>query len=124
VTWAIDVTGSEGEIVAKNHSGDITIDGGRGSVALKSVLGAITLRGATAGSPRKRCTLSCDLRTLSAMSDVESSSNHLYLTRVDSRALTASTIGGVLWFTGPLRDDGRYAFTTHSGSIFLHLSSQ
>jgi len=119
---AIDVSGSEGEIIAKNYSGNISVDGGRGSISLKSTLGEIDVRGAKGRVDAQSMHAAVRLTDVVGDVGVESSSYHLYLTRVDAHTLTASTVGGVIWFTGPLHDDGHYAFTSHAGSIILSLA--
>lgn len=119
---AIEVSGTEGDVIARNHSGAIIVSGARGSLSLKSVLGEISIR-QFAGSVNAQSTHApVRLTDVTGGVTVESSSQHLYLTRVISHALSASTIGGAVWFSGPLFDDGRYSFVSHSGSLFLTLS--
>jgi DUF4097 and DUF4098 domain-containing protein YvlB len=118
---AIDVTGSEGDITAKNYSGAITVNGGQGVVSLKSVMGEVSLRNARGRISVQSMNAAVKLTDVSGDVDASSSTYHVYLTHVDSHALTASSVGGVIWFSGPLYDDGHYSFTTHAGSVFLTL---
>jgi hypothetical protein len=51
--------------------------------------------------------------------EAEGSSNHVYLSAITSRSVTASTVGGHVNFAGRFFDDGQYRFSTHVGSIVL-----
>ncbi len=114
----ITVTGSEGSIDASNYDGDISVDGGRGVVTLQSTLGAVTLRRArgrvSASATHEPVTISDVVGDVEA----ESSSKHITLSRIDSRNVRATSVGGAIRFSGPFHPDGRYSFSTHMGSIW------
>ncbi len=115
----IDIAGAEGDVAARNQSGRITLRKGRGSASLTSVMGEIVVDGWSGSVVARTVHAPVRLTDVVGDVDVESSTNHLYLTRIDSKALTASTVGGVIWFDGRFDDRGRYEFQTHSGSIVL-----
>ena len=113
------VHGSEGSVDASITSGKISIDGGRGTVSLRSFQGPIELKNA-----RGTVTAESSLGPISmadVVGDVEakSNSNHLTLQNIDSRNLRATTVAGVIRFSGPVHENGRYALMTHSGSVFV-----
>jgi len=116
---AIDVTGMEGEVIARNYSGPIRLAGGKGVISLKSTLGEIHVRNANGRVGAQSVNAAIHLTDVVGDIDVETSSSHVYLTRVNSHNLTASTVGGVISFSGPLHSDGHYTLTTHSGAITL-----
>lgn len=115
----ITVHGTEGSVDASITSGKIVIDGGRGSVSLRSFEGPIELRGARATVKAESTMGPITLTDIVGDVDAKSNSHHVTLQNVDSRNLRAASIGGVVRFSGPLHEDGRYVLTSHSGSVFL-----
>jgi hypothetical protein len=115
----IDIKDCEGEVNAKNHSGSISLQGTRGRLTLKSVLGEVSVR-QTRGSVSVQSQYA-PIRLMDVTGDVEveGSAGHIVLERVDTRSLSASTVAGVIRFSGPLHGDGHYSLSTHSGSVFL-----
>jgi hypothetical protein len=115
----IRVTGTESEVIARNYSGNITINGGRDKLGAESTLGEVTISNAHGRVTAKA--LNAPIRITDVDGDVEAegSSSHVYLTRITSHSVTASTVGGVVNFSGHFFDDGHYRFATHMGSIFL-----
>ena len=116
---AMEINGAEGDIVARNYSGRMSISRTKGSVSLRSVLGEVEVRNSTGRLSAQVLNAPIRLTDVSGDVELEGSANHLYLTRVDSKSIRASTVNGVIWFTGPLNAGGRYAFSTHAGSVFL-----
>lgn len=114
----ITVTGTEGEVDASNHAGTISVDGGRGVVALRSTLGAVMLRGARARMTVRSTHESVTVSDAQGDLEAESSSKHVTLSRIDSRNVRASSVGGVVRFSGPFHPDGRYSFASHMGSVW------
>jgi DUF4097 and DUF4098 domain-containing protein YvlB len=115
----ITVHGSEGSVDASITSGKILIEGGRGTVSLRSFEGAIELRGARAAVTAESSMGPIRLSDIVGDVDAKSNANHVTLMNIDTRNLRASSIGGVIRFSGPLHADGRYALTAHSGSVFV-----
>jgi DUF4097 and DUF4098 domain-containing protein YvlB len=116
---AIDVAGCEGDVDLRNHSGDISVAGSRGRLTVRSVLGEISVRDSRGRVSAQTQFGPIRLSDVVGEVEAEGSAGHIHLTRVDARALSATTVAGVIWFSGPLHRDGRYAFHTHSGSVFL-----
>lgn len=115
----ITVHGTEGSVDASITSGRIMIDGGRGSVSLRSFEGPIELRGARGTVTAESTMGPITLTDVVGDVDVKSNSNHVTLHNIDSRNLRAGSIAGVIRFSGPLHQDGRYALIAHSGSVFV-----
>jgi len=117
----VDITihGTEGSVNASIASGTIVVDGGRGAVSLRSFDGPLELRGARATVKVESTLGPITLSNVVGDVDVRSNSHHVTLENVDSRNLRASSISGIVRFSGPLHVDGRYTLTSHSGSVFL-----
>jgi len=118
---AIDIAGCEADVTARNYSGKLTVAGVKGSIVLKSVLGEIAVQESTGSVAAQTQQAAIRLTDVTGSVNVEGTWNHIYLTRVNAKALTASTIAGVIWFSGPLHVDGRYSLSTHDGSVFFTL---
>ncbi len=116
---AVDVEGCEGGVVARNYSGRIAIGKTKGPLTVKSVLGEVVIQDASGRVSAQSQFAPVRLTDVNGDIDVEGSASHLYLTRVDAKTLSASTVSGVIWFSGPFHNDGRYSFSTHSGSVFM-----
>ena len=117
----VDITihGTEGSVNASISSGAIVVDGGRGAVSLRSFEGPIELRGTRATIKAESTLGPITLTDIVGDVDVKSNSHHVTLVNVDSRNLRASSISGVVRFSGPLHEDGTYLLTSHSGSVVL-----
>jgi hypothetical protein len=115
----ITVHGTVGSVTASITTGRIEILGGRGVLALRSWKGPIVLTGARGTVIAESTMDSVTLRDVVGDVQAKSNANHVTLTDVDSRNLRASSIGGVIQFSGPLHEDGRYTLTSHAGSVFV-----
>jgi DUF4097 and DUF4098 domain-containing protein YvlB len=115
----ITVHGTEGAVDARITSGRMVIDGGRGVVSLRSFEGPIEVTGARASVTVESTMGPVTLTDVGGDIDVTSNSNHVSLVNIDTRNLRASSISGVIRFSGPLYPDGRYSLIAHSGSVFV-----
>jgi DUF4097 and DUF4098 domain-containing protein YvlB len=120
---AIDVKGCEGDVTAKNYSGTITVQQVKGTLVVKSVMGEVVLQNISGRVSAQSQNAPLRLTDIHGDVEAEGSANHIYLTRVDARTITASTVSGVIWFSGPMHDDGRYSLVTHSGAVFFTVAA-
>jgi hypothetical protein len=115
----ITVRGAEGSVHATSTAGRIVIEGGRGAVLASTFRGPIEVRGARASVKAETTMGTVLLSDIVGDVDARSNSHHVTLQNVDSRNLRASSIAGVVRFSGALHADGRYVLTSHSGSVFV-----
>jgi hypothetical protein len=115
----INVTGAQSELVARNHSGRITIHGGRDKISAESTLGEVVISDARGRVTAKSLHAAIRVSDVEGDIEAEGSTNHVYLTRITSHSVTASTVGGHVNFVGRFFDDGHYTFATHMGSIVM-----
>ena len=115
----ITVQGTEGNVNATITSGRIEVSGVQGDLSLRAFRGPIIVTGTRGTVIAESAMDSVTLREVVGDVQAKSNSHHVTLTDVDSRNLRASSIAGVIQFSGPLHEDGRYTFTSHSGSVFV-----
>ena len=116
---AIEIADCEADVTARNYSGSISTHRTKGRLTVKSVLGEVVVRDATGRVSVQTQYAPMRLTDVTGDVEAEGSVGHIYLTRVNARNLTASTVAGGIWFSGPLHRDGHYTLSTHSGSVFL-----
>lgn len=116
---AIEIADCEADVIARNYSGSISTHRTKGRLTVKSVLGEVIVHNATGRVSVQTQYAPMRLTDVTGDVEAEGSMGHIYLTRVDARNLTASTVAGGIWFSGPWHRDGRYTLSTHSGSVFL-----
>ncbi|MBA3319781.1 MAG: DUF4097 family beta strand repeat protein [Gemmatimonadales bacterium] len=117
VNTDMSVTGMRGPISVETVQGEVEVEGGQGLVSLQSVQGSVSLTGAK-GSLEVH-SVNEDVRVSASSGEVtaETVNGDITLTRVDGSSVTASSVNGDLDYDGAIRNGGRYAFSTHNGSI-------
>ncbi len=115
----IKVDGVRAPIEVETLNGDITVNGGTELVQLSSTAGKVTVTGA-----RGRIELSTTAREvvgtdLQGDVVVEAVSGDVILRNVDSKSVEVETVSGSIWFSGTIRDGGRYALSAHSGDLLV-----
>jgi DUF4097 and DUF4098 domain-containing protein YvlB len=119
VRTAVSVQGSQGPVSVETVEGEIEVGGGNGLISLRSVQGAVHLRGA-----RGRISVNSvneDVEVIKSTGDIkaETVNGEIALHQVDATTVDASTVNGDISYNGPVRNGGRYSFSTHNGDITL-----
>lgn len=119
VNTSMKLDGVRAPISAETVEGDVDVSGGEGLISLRSVQGSVTLRGA-----RGRISVNSvneDVEVANSAGDViaQTVNGEIALRSVDAASVDASTVNGDIWYSGPIRAGGRYAFSTHNGDIGL-----
>lgn len=117
VNSEITVNGVEGDVTAHTVNGDVNVRGGSGNVSLHSVNGDVSLARARGRIQAESVNGDVDLADLTGDVTAETTSGDVRLVRVDGSTVQASTVSGDVDFSGPIRDQGRYRFATHSGDV-------
>ena len=115
----ISVRGSDGALALAITAGKITVDSAGGSVNARSLQGPITVQHSRAKVLAHSDNAPVTLTGVTGEIDAESTGSHVTLTNVDSRSVRASSVGGVIQFSGPLHEDGKYDLMTHDGAVFI-----
>jgi DUF4097 and DUF4098 domain-containing protein YvlB len=115
----IVVEGTEASVSATTLDGDVTVRGGRGLVTATSIDGDVMIEGAEARITAT--SVDGDVEVIDATGDisVQSVDGSIDLSGVVAASVKANTVDGDIQFDGPIRPDGRYAFSTHDGDVTL-----
>jgi putative adhesin len=113
------IEGIRAPIAVETVEGDVTVSGGDGLVTLRSVQGSVSLRGA-----RGRISVNSvneDVRVTASSGEImaETVNGEIALEGVDAATVDANTVNGDISYGGPIRNGGRYSFSTHNGDITL-----
>ena len=119
VNTEITVTGSRAAISAETVQGDVSVSGGAGLVSLRSVQGGVTLTGAKGRLEVHSVNADVEVSASSGEVTAETVNGSVALTRVDATSVTATSLNGDVEYDGPIRNNGRYALSTHNGAITL-----
>jgi DUF4097 and DUF4098 domain-containing protein YvlB len=115
----VNVTGAKGPVTVETVEGEVVVDGGDGLVSLQSVQGSVTLRGAKGRIDVNSVNEDVNVSRTSGEIDAETVNGEIQLEQVDATSVTATTVNGDVTYDGPIRDGGRYAFSTHNGDILV-----
>ena len=119
VSVDIDVEGTEGQVDATTVNGDIRVIGGTGRLMLQAVNGDVRVEGARGTVDAGAVNGTVRLRNVRGPIDVETVSGRIVLEGIESNSVVASSVSGRIFYDGTIVNDGRYAFSSHSGSITL-----
>jgi DUF4097 and DUF4098 domain-containing protein YvlB len=115
----VKVLGSQAPVSVETVEGEVDVGGGNGLVSLRSVQGSVKLQGA-----RGRISVNSvneDVAVTRSAGDImaETVNGEITLDKVDATTVEANTVNGDISYNGPIRDGGRYSFTTHNGDLTL-----
>jgi DUF4097 and DUF4098 domain-containing protein YvlB len=117
----ISVDGSQGQVGARTVNGDITVIGGGGQVEVETVQGDVVVEGARASVRARSVSGQVRLRDISGPIDAQTVSGSVVMLGIESNQVEATAVSGGIFYDGPIRDNGRYSFVSHSGSVTLAL---
>ncbi|MGH7580020.1 MAG: DUF4097 family beta strand repeat-containing protein [Gemmatimonadales bacterium] len=115
----VSIAGARGPISVETVQGEVDVEGGDGLVSLQSVQGSVSLRGAKGSIEVHSVNEDVGVSASSGEVTAETVNGDVTLSRVDGSGVTATSVNGDLDYDGPIRDGGRYAFSTHNGDITL-----
>jgi putative adhesin len=118
----VSVVGARGPISVETVQGEVDVEGGQGLVSLQSVQGSVSLRGARGSVEVHSVNEDVSVSASAGEVTAETVNGEVTLSRVDASSVTATSVNGDLDYDGPIRDGGRYTFSTHNGSITLSVA--
>ena len=115
----VKVQGCQAPVSVETVEGVVEVGGGDGLVSLRSVQGSVTLQGAKGRISVN--SINEDVEVTKSTGDImaETVNGGITLDLVDATTVDASTVNGDISYNGPVRNGGRYSFSTHNGDITL-----
>jgi hypothetical protein len=110
------VQGTDAEVVIETLGGHVVVDGGT-RVVVRTLQGAITIRNARGPVEARTVNQSVRVEDVGGDLTVETTNGSITLRGIRSGNVQAGTVNGSVTYDGSIRDDGRYAFSTHNGNI-------
>lgn len=113
------IRGTGGEVAANSNSGDITIEDVAGRVEAGTLSGEIILRQIRGDVDATGVTGSIEVTGVEGNLHLGSTSGDLIVVDANARDVELSTSSGEVAYTGSIHPQGRYEFSSHSGTIDL-----
>jgi hypothetical protein len=115
----VSVKGSQAPVSIETVEGEVQVVGGNGLINLRSVQGSVRLQGA-----KGRISVNSvneDVEVTRSAGDImaETVNGEILLDLVDATTIDANTVNGDITYNGPVRNGGRYSFSTHNGDVTL-----
>jgi DUF4097 and DUF4098 domain-containing protein YvlB len=115
----VKVEGIRAPITVETVEGEVDVNGGDGLVSLRSVQGSVSLRNA-----KGRISVNSvneDVSVVNSSGEVvaETVNGEIKLRISEAATVDANTVNGDITYAGPIRNGGRYSFSTHNGDITL-----
>ncbi len=111
------VEGVRGSITVETVEGEVDVSGGEGLISLRSVQGSVALRGARGRISVNSVNEDVEVRNSSGEIAAETVNGEITLQINDAASVDASTVNGDIAYSGPIRNGGRYAYSTHNGDV-------
>lgn len=113
------VEGIRAPITVETVEGEVNVNGGEGLVSLRSVQGSVSLRNAKGRISVNSVNEDVDVVNSSGEVVAETVNGEIKLRIIEAASVDANTVNGDISYAGPIRDGGRYSFSTHNGDITL-----
>jgi DUF4097 and DUF4098 domain-containing protein YvlB len=111
-----DVTG---DVDVETVNGNITLSGLDGRVHVETVQGQLTVNGARGRLDAESANGGITIDDFDGEITADAINGPLTLRRIRSASVEAETVNGPIEYDGQIRDDGRYRFASHAGSVTL-----
>jgi DUF4097 and DUF4098 domain-containing protein YvlB len=122
VNTEIVVAGTRAAIAAETVHGDVSAKGGEGLVVLRSVQGGVSLTGAKGRLEVHSVNADVEVSASAGEVTAETVNGDVSLSRVDATSVTATSLNGDVAYDGPIRNNGRYALSTHNGDVTVSVA--
>jgi DUF4097 and DUF4098 domain-containing protein YvlB len=111
------VDGVRAPITVETVEGQVDVRGGEGLISLRSVQGSVALQGGRGRISVNSVNEDVGVRNSSGEIAAETVNGEITLQLNDAPSVDASTVNGDIAYSGPIRNGGRYAFSTHNGDV-------
>ena len=113
----VEVRGTEAAVAVETVAGDVRVEGGRDRIDVRSIQGEIHVRGARGRVEASSVNEEIILEDVEGEVYAETTNGDVSLRGIRSGWIRATTVNGDIAYDGTIREDGRYAFSTHNGEM-------
>jgi DUF4097 and DUF4098 domain-containing protein YvlB len=117
VNTEMTIAGTRAAISAETVHGDVSANGGEGLVSLRSVQGSVSLTGAKGRLEVHSVNADVEVSASAGEVTAETVNGDVMLDGVEASSVTATSLNGDVAYNGPIRNNGRYALSTHNGDV-------
>ena len=117
VNTGFAVAGTRAAIAVETVQGDVSAKGGEGLVSLRSVQGGVSLTGAKGRLEVHSVNADVEVSASAGEVTAETVNGDVTLDGVEATSVTATSLNGDVAYNGPIRNNGRYALSTHNGDV-------
>lgn len=119
VNAEIAINNVSGAVTAESVSGDVLVRGTSGALELTSIEGVVHVMDATGSVEATSLNNDVRLERISGTISCETVNGSIRLEQVTSHDVSASAMNGLVSYTGAFKPKGRYALSSHNGSIVV-----
>lgn len=119
----VSVRGAGNDVSVETIGGDIVVEGA-GRVDVRTIQGAVTVRGVDGPVEIWSVNQGVTLSDIGGDISVETTNGAISLRGIRASGARATTVNGSIVYEGAIRENGRYAFTTHNGPISVHIAER
>jgi DUF4097 and DUF4098 domain-containing protein YvlB len=124
INLRIDITGIRGSATLENAEGAIVVRDVTGPVDIESVSGAVTIENVRGDIAVTNVNQAIRITGTRGRIEAEAVNGSIVMQRVDAMSVEASTINGIVEYSGTVHDGGSYFLATHNGRITMGIPEQ
>ncbi len=117
----IDVSGVCGELTSSVVSGDITVQCTEGLAQIQTVSGDVSVSDARGDVDVGTTSGDIRVRGVRGRANIHAVSADVDIADIQGNDVTAEVVSGDILYVGPIRDNGRYTFKSHSGEVTVRV---
>ncbi len=117
----IDVSGVCGEVTASVVSGDIAVQCTEGLAQIQTTSGDVMVSDVRGDLDVGTTSGDIQVRGVRGRASIHGVSADVDIADVQGNDVTAEVVSGEIRYAGPIRDNGRYTFKSHSGEVSVHV---
>jgi DUF4097 and DUF4098 domain-containing protein YvlB len=119
VNTEISVLGTQGDVEAQSVQGDVSITGAARRVTAGTVEGSVRVSGAQGRVECNSVNAEVEIHKVTGPVSASSVNGEVLFEDVDSDDVEGSTVNGQVRYSGTIKDEGSYRFSSHAGGVVL-----
>jgi hypothetical protein len=117
----IAVTGMRSSVRARSLRGDVVVRGCQGPLEVHSVEGEVHVSDVSGNVTAVSVNSIIRIVRVTGPVEAQTVNGDIQLEKLASSSVDASTVNGRVYYASPFQSDGRYAFASHNGKLYVGL---